>query len=160
MNEHADQYIILSKGTWLQGEFEICDADGKMLWIGKSERFAVMWPTLTVADPSGMALLTAERKRMFPFARFVLMEDNNPVCVIRQPNVFRQQFVMEFTNGVICTFDMPKLRGTFSGESITGLKVEVAVDRYNWNITVHGEMSRLHLLSALTVLYREWMKSD
>jgi uncharacterized protein YxjI len=160
MNEYADQYIIWSKGTLLQGEFEVCDLEGKTRWVAKSKRFAVMWPTLTVTDPSETALLTAERQRMFPFARFVLMEDNKPVCVIRQPNVFRQQFVMEFTNGVICTFDMPKLCGTFSGESKTGLKVEVTVDRYNWNIKVQGEINRLHLLFALTVLYREWMKSD
>ena len=160
MDETIDKYIIRTRGTGFLDDVEICDVNGEPFWIGKSQRFAILWPRFTVFDTLGKELLTVERQRAFPFSRFVFLENNSPGCTVTRPNLLRNRFIIDFLNGTRSSFNMPIFKTTFRGESETGLKVEATVDRYNWNVRAEGEVNRLYLLGALAFLYRVWMKSD
>ena len=142
------------------------DATGTVLWRFHTNPRRAAWsihnirrkPEFVVCDASDRELVNVRRTARLP-PTFQMEEAGRIVGHIRLRSIFRNVYVIDLRNGATWRFWMPLYSSLFRGQSSTGSQVWVSPGdggKRHWNILLSGEEDRLHVLSALAFIHREW----
>lgn len=160
MSEHED-YCFQST---FDGDGEIYDRANEIVWRFKSKGLKrrpanqgmFRSPVFAVYDAGERELLTINRDRMLPLARFIVVENGLPVCTIRQRSILFTKYTLEFDGGSRWNIHMPMFTVFFRGVSETGAKVLVRVrTRREWYVRISAGFDNLFMMASLAFIIRK-----
>jgi hypothetical protein len=146
------------------GNGEIYNSIGEILWQTKTQHFHrphypygfFRLPDFVVHDPAEKEVCRIKLKRRFALAEFVMTEDGVTVCTIKQKNILRNKYTLEFANGQKWIFRMPLFTVNFSGISEAGEKIYARLWAHEvWYVLIDVAADNPQLAVALTFIHRE-----
>ena len=118
-------------------------------------------PDFVVYDADKRERFRVKRVRRLPMARFVMIENGQPICTISQRSVLLNRYRLDFASGEKWTFHMPLFTVYFKGQSDTGGKVFVRVETHNtWFMQIDEGQDSPQLLAALAFIHRERLRCN
>ena len=148
------------------GNGEIYNRDSKMLWRFKTHHqnkfqafsgfFFLLLPDFVFFDASEKELLTIKCERSYPFTRFVMFENDSPICTIQQTSIFQNKYIIEFDGGYKWRFHLPMFTAFYKGISAAGAELHVRVQTHHtWYVQIPCNLDDFRLVAALALIHRE-----
>jgi hypothetical protein len=150
------------------GSGAIYDANDEILWRTKSmhptkpyklpPRFIPL-PDFAVYQSDGKERFRFKTERRLPRVRFVMLENGQPICMIRQRALLFTKYTLDFVNGPKWTVHVPLFTVNFRGESETGAKVRLRLWQHTqWYALIDESADSPQLVAALAFIHRERLR--
>ena len=158
MNDYKDYCV---RSDW-DGNGEIYNRDDKVVWKFQSTKlkeFASRLfrsPVFVFRDSAGKEMAVIYRKRRFPLAQFVVVENDSPVCTISQHSIFFTKYRFEFCGGLKWNLYMPMFSVRGKGTSNKGKEIfTYAPSRCQWFVRISSGFDSLAMMGALAYITRK-----
>ena len=150
-----------------EGNGAIFASNGTLLWRCKTlhsgkPRYPYGFfrlPDFVVSDPTGQEWLRVKVVHKLALAQFVMIQNGQPACTLRQRSLFRNKYALNFANGQKWVFRMPLFTVLFAGQSETGAKVRARMRGHNvWYVQLEPAGDNPQLVAALAFIHRERLR--
>lgn len=149
-----------------EGNGEISNSNSEVLWRIETPFNRPLsplglgpCPDFSIYDKMNKELFRVKHERHFWHKRFVVTENDLPVCTIRQKSILFNKYTLDFVNGQSWVFRMPLFTVTFTGQSKTGEKIRVRFWNHNtWLVLIDPNVENSQLVTALAFLHRERLR--
>ena len=151
-----------------EGNGQIFASNGERLWRVETQHFGgrprypygvFRVPDFVVYGQDDKEALRVRLERKWPLARFVMLENESPVCTIRLRSLLRNKYTLAFADGQNWVFTMPLFTVLFRGRSESGKEIRVRLWSHNlWYVLIDPSADTPQLVAALAFLHRERLR--
>jgi hypothetical protein len=150
-----------------EGIGKIYNSIGEVLWQTRTLHFRrphypygfFRLPDFLVYDSAEKEICRIKLKRRFGLAEFVMIENGVTVCTIKQKNILRNKYALEFSSGQKWVFRMPLFTINFSGISESGEKIQARLWAHEiWYVLIDATADNPQLVVVLAFIHRERLR--
>lgn len=116
-------------------------------------------PDFIIRGLDGGELLRIRRSRRFPWARFHLLVNGNPIGQIRSCGVLFTRYRLSVGDSPDWKFHLPHFTVNFRGICESGDTLRIKrIDHWNWYVGIQHGAASLPLLATIAFLHRERLR--